>query len=47
MNAKLRVAAIGLLLAALAGLVLLVVRPSLNPATYGPCRSSRWRGSPS
>jgi len=36
MNAKLRVAAIGLLLAALAGLVLLVVRPSLNPANVRP-----------
>jgi Glycosyltransferase family 87 len=32
MNAKLRVAAICLALSALAGLVLLVVRPSLNPA---------------
>ena len=36
MNAKLRVAAICLLLAALAGLVLLVVRPSLNPANVRP-----------
>ena len=34
MNAKLRVAAIGLLLAVLGGLVLLVVRPSLNPAHH-------------
>ena len=32
MNAKVRVAAICFLLATLAGLVLLVVRPSLNPA---------------
>jgi Glycosyltransferase family 87 len=36
MTQKLRVAAIGLLLAALAGLVLLVVRPSLNPAHVRP-----------
>jgi glycosyl transferase family 87 len=36
MNAKLRVAAIGLLLAVLGGLVLLVVRPSLNPAHVRP-----------
>ena len=36
MNAKLRVAAICLLLAAMAGLVLLVVRPSLNPANVRP-----------
>jgi Glycosyltransferase family 87 len=36
MNAKLRVAAICLALAALAGLVLLVVRPSLNPAHVRP-----------
>ncbi len=36
MNEKLRVAAIGLLLAVLAGLVLLVVRPSLNPAHVRP-----------
>ena len=36
MNAKLRVAAIGLLLVVLAGLVLLVVRPSLNPAHVRP-----------
>jgi Glycosyltransferase family 87 len=35
-NAKLRVAAIGLLLSALAGLVLLVVWPSLNPAHVRP-----------
>ncbi len=34
MNVRLRVAAICLLLAALAGLVLLVVRPSLNPAHH-------------
>jgi hypothetical protein len=36
MNARLRVAAICLLLVALAGLVLLVVRPSLNPAHVRP-----------
>jgi Glycosyltransferase family 87 len=36
MNAKLRVAAIGLLLSALGGLVLLVVWPSLNPAHVRP-----------
>ena len=36
MNAKLRVAAICLALAALTGLVLLVVRPSLNPAHVRP-----------
>jgi Glycosyltransferase family 87 len=36
MNVKLRVAAISLLLAALAGLVLLVVRPSINPAHVRP-----------
>jgi Glycosyltransferase family 87 len=36
MNAKLRVAAICLLLAVLAGLVLLVVRPGLNPAHLRP-----------
>jgi hypothetical protein len=36
MNAKLRVVAIGLALSALAGLVLLVVRPSLNPAHVRP-----------
>src|SRR5215470_4819622 len=36
MNAKLRVAAICLALSALAGLVLLVVRPSLNPAHIRP-----------
>src|SRR5215469_8214716 len=36
MNAKLRVAAICLALSALAGLVLLVVRPSLNPAHVRP-----------
>ena len=36
MNARLRVAAICLLLLALAGLVLLVVRPSLNPAHVRP-----------
>src|SRR5260370_4972934 len=37
MNVRLRVAAICLLLAAVAGLVLLVVRPSLNPAHHiGP-----------
>jgi hypothetical protein len=36
MNAKLRVAAICLLLAVLGGLVLLVVRPSLNPAHVRP-----------
>src|SRR6516164_6107343 len=36
MNAKLRVAAICLALTALAGLVLLVVRPSLNPAHVRP-----------
>ena len=36
MNAKLRVAAVCLLLAALAGLVLVVVRPSLNPANVRP-----------
>jgi glycosyl transferase family 87 len=36
MNAKLRVAAIGLLLAVLGGLVLVVVRPSLNPAHVRP-----------
>jgi len=36
MNAKLRVAAIGLALSILAGLVLLLVRPSLNPARVQP-----------
>ena len=36
MNAKFRVAATGLSLAALAGLVLLIVRPSLNPARVQP-----------
>jgi len=36
MNVKLRVAAIGLLLAVLGGLVLLVVWPSLNPAHVRP-----------
>jgi hypothetical protein len=36
MNAKLRVVAIGLALSALTGLVLLVVRPSLNPANVRP-----------
>ena len=36
MNVRLRVAAICLLLAALAGLVLLVVRPSLNPSHIRP-----------
>ena len=36
MSEKLRVAATGLLLAVLAGLVLLVVRPSLNPAQVRP-----------
>ena len=36
MSEKLRVAAIGLLLVVLAGLVLLVVRPSLNPAHVRP-----------
>ncbi len=36
MSQKLRVAAIGLLLVVLAGLVLLVVRPSLNPAHVRP-----------
>ena len=36
MNAKLRVAAICLLLAVLGGLVLLVVRPSLNPSHIRP-----------
>jgi hypothetical protein len=36
MNAKLRVAAICLLLAVLGGLVLVVVRPSLNPAHVRP-----------
>ena len=36
MNAKLRVVAIGLFLSALVGLVLLVVRPSLNPAHVRP-----------
>jgi hypothetical protein len=36
MNVKLRAAAIGLLLAVLGGLVLLVVRPSLNPAHVRP-----------
>jgi Glycosyltransferase family 87 len=36
MNAKLRVAAICLALAVLAGLVLLLVRPSLNPARVRP-----------
>ncbi len=36
MNGKLRVAAIGLALAVLAGLVLLLVRPSINPAQIRP-----------
>ena len=36
MNAKVRVVAICLALSALAGLVLLVVRPSLNPAHVRP-----------
>ena len=36
MNGKLRVAAIGLALSVLAGLVLLLVRPSLNPARVQP-----------
>ena len=36
MNGKLRVAAIGLALAVLAGLVLLLVHPSLNPARIRP-----------
>jgi hypothetical protein len=36
MNGKLRVAAIGLALSVLAGLVLLLVRPSLNPARVEP-----------
>jgi hypothetical protein len=36
MNAKIRVAAIGLALAALAGLVLLLVRPGLDPARIRP-----------
>lgn len=36
MNAKVRVAAIGLLLAVLGGLVLLVVRPSINPSHIRP-----------
>jgi hypothetical protein len=36
MNGKLRVAAIGLALLVLAGLVLLLVRPSLNPARVQP-----------
>ena len=36
MNGKLRVAAIGLALSVMAGLVLLVVRPSLNPAHIRP-----------
>jgi hypothetical protein len=36
MNAKVRVAAIGLALSVLAGLVLLVVRPSLDPARIRP-----------
>jgi Glycosyltransferase family 87 len=36
MNGKLRVAAIGLALAVMAGLVLLVVRPGLNPARVRP-----------
>ena len=36
MNGKLRVAAIGLALAALAGLVLLIVRPGINPARVQP-----------
>src|SRR5260370_1348228 len=36
MNGKLRVAAIGLALSVLAGLVLLLVRPSLNPAQIRP-----------
>jgi len=36
MNAKLRVAAIGLALSVMAGLVLLLVRPSINPARIRP-----------
>ena len=36
MNGKLRVAAIGLALAVLAGLVLLIVRPGINPARVQP-----------
>jgi len=36
MNGKIRVAAIGLALAVLAGLVLLLVRPSINPARIRP-----------
>ncbi len=36
MNGKVRVAAIGLALSVLAGLVLLVVRPSINPARVQP-----------
>ncbi len=36
MNGKLRVAAVGLALAVLAGLVLLLVRPSINPAQIRP-----------
>jgi Glycosyltransferase family 87 len=36
MNVKIRVAAIGLALSVMAGLVLLVVRPSLNPAQIRP-----------
>src|SRR5580692_3408938 len=36
MNVKVRVAAIGLALSVMAGLVLLVVRPSLNPAHIRP-----------
>src|SRR5260370_18068716 len=36
MNGKLRVAGIGLALAVLAGLVLLLVRPSINPAQIRP-----------
>ena len=36
MNVKIRVAAIGLALSALAGLVLLLVRPSIDPARIRP-----------
>ena len=36
MNGKLRVAGIGLALAVMAGLVLLIVRPSLDPARIRP-----------
>ena len=36
MSAKLRVAAICLALSVLSGLILLVVRPSLNPAQIRP-----------